>query len=163
MKKLENPFHGLPEYHCFGCAPDNGSGLQMEFFEDGEVIRSSWEPGHHFQGYKNVLHGGVQAALMDELASWYVFVKLGTSGVTQGMNVEYHKPVFTDGGALELTGTLERMERNIAYITVQLVQPSRASREDEVHSEAQCRYFTYPEHIARRKLHYPGQEAFYHG
>jgi len=63
-------------YQCFGCAPHNHNGLQMSFAEDGEYVVSEWEPKDYFQGYYNVLHGGIQATLMDEIASWLVQIKL---------------------------------------------------------------------------------------
>jgi len=80
MTELRNPFIGINGYECFGCAPDNHAGLRMSFFEDGDEIISSWDPQEYFQGYNHILHGGIQATLMDEPASWIVFVKLGTAG-----------------------------------------------------------------------------------
>jgi len=54
----------------------------MQFFDEGDSVISTWEPTGNFQGWHNVLHGGIQATLMDEIASWVVFTKLGTTGVT---------------------------------------------------------------------------------
>lgn len=69
MKKLNNPFVDRADYYCFGCSPKNDIGLKMEFYEDGEYIKSYWKPDMRYQGYKNILHGGVQTLLMDEIAS----------------------------------------------------------------------------------------------
>ena len=38
--------------------------------------------GTEFAGFHDILHGGIQATMMDEIASWVVLVKLDTSGVT---------------------------------------------------------------------------------
>ena len=37
-KKIINPWCNNPQYHCFGCCPDNPIGLHMEFYEDGDYI-----------------------------------------------------------------------------------------------------------------------------
>ena len=38
MEKIINPWEGMEGYFCFGCAPNNESGLKMEFYEDGDEI-----------------------------------------------------------------------------------------------------------------------------
>ena len=63
MKKLTNPWEGLKEYNCFGCAPNNPTGVKMEFFEDGDDIVSLWKPRAEYQGWLNTLHGGIQATI----------------------------------------------------------------------------------------------------
>jgi len=75
MREVNNPYKGLDGYLCFGCCPDNEFGLRLKFSENGEFIESEWEPASYFQGYKNILHGGIQASLLDEIAGWVVSVK----------------------------------------------------------------------------------------
>jgi uncharacterized protein (TIGR00369 family) len=128
----------------------------MEFFETDDAVESRWAPKGRFEGYNSVLHGGIQATMMDEIASWYVFVKLETAGVTAGMSVDFHRPVYTDRGTLHLAARLEEMKKNIAHIRVELRDAEGALCADGV-----CRYFTYPQKIARRRLDYPGHEAFF--
>jgi len=41
-----------------------------------------------------MLHDGIQATLLDEIADWVLIVKLGTSGVTKNLNINYVKFVF---------------------------------------------------------------------
>ena len=93
-RKILNPYAKMEGYNCFGCSPDNHLGLQMEFYEDGEDIICEWEPVKHFGGYKSVLHGGIQATLLDEIASWTIQVKLKTAGVTANIDLRYKKTVF---------------------------------------------------------------------
>lgn len=156
MKKLLNPFTKLEGYQCFGCSPDNPNGLQLSFTEDGEYVTAEWEPVPHFQGWNNILHGGIQATMMDEIASWLVFVKLDTSGVTCEMEVKLKKPVKTNEGKLFLKARLREMKRNIAIIETWLLDNKK-----EVCAEGVMHYFTFPQSIARQKFWYPGKEAFY--
>ncbi len=143
-------------YQCFGCAPHNHNGLQMSFAEDGEYVVSEWEPKDYFQGYYNVLHGGIQATLMDEIASWLVQIKLKTAGVTSTMNVRYKKPVSTDRGIIRLRAKLTGQHRNLAEIHVELFGP-----ENELCAESDFVYFTYSREVAVNRLHYPDYKEFF--
>ena len=156
MKKLKNPYLDMPGYNCFGCAEDNKCGLQMKFYEDGEKIVSTWKPKEHLQGYFDILHGGVQATMMDEIASWVVFIKLETAGVTSQMEVKYKRPIYTNRGSLQLEASLVKMKRNIAIIAASIF-----NSDGKLASEATLHYFTFPKQKAESKLKYPGIGEFY--
>lgn len=156
MKKLQNPFVKLNGYQCFGCSPDNPHGLRLKFVEEGDWITSSWEPADHFQGWLNTLHGGIQATLLDEIASWCVFAKLNTSGVTCEMEVKLKKQLMTNEGAVHLKAKIREMRRNIAVIDTYLYNSKM-----ELCTEGVMHYYTFPPKIASEKLWYPGRDAFY--
>ena len=151
-----NPYVGLEGYHCFGCSPDNPQGLKMEFYEEGDQVLCEWEPVHHFGGYKNVLHGGIQATLLDEIAAWTVQVKLRTAGVTANIDLKFKKPVFTDKGNLLLKAHIEKVEKRIAFVRTELYDVQKHLCCDGI-----VKYFIYPEEIAREKLYYPEFEKFF--
>ena len=156
MRKIYNPFREREGYHCFGCSPDHLSGLQMSFYEEGDEIVSDWEPQSRFEGYQGVLHGGIQAAIMDEIASWVVYVKIRVAGVTSSMDVRYHKPVYMAGGAVRVRSSVIRMRRNLADIRVGIYNQA-----DELCSEAMITYFTFSEKKSKESFFYPGEEAFF--
>ena len=108
MKKLINPWIGLEGYNCFGCCPDNNSGMRMQFYEEGDDIVSFWIPQENHISWKNTLHGGVQAALLDELCGWVIFRKCGSAGVTGKLEIKYHKPVTLQPLTLRAHITLNR-------------------------------------------------------
>jgi acyl-coenzyme A thioesterase PaaI-like protein len=156
LKKILNPFVKIPGYKCFGCSPDNPFGLHMEFFEEGDTVISTWSPEHHFSGYIDVLHGGIQSTLMDEIASWLVFVKLKTAGVTQRMEIVYKKPALTSKGSFHLKATLNNLNKRIAEVDVELYDGEKI-----VCATAKVYYFIYPEKIAKERLWFPGHDAFF--
>ena len=127
----------------------------MQFTDEGDQVISTWQPENNFQGWHNVLHGGIQATLMDEIASWVVFAKLGTTGVTSKMEIRLSKPMLMNKGPVKLTARLREMRRNIAVIDVEL-----RDSEETLCAEGVFHYFTYPEGIAKEKLFYPGREKF---
>jgi acyl-coenzyme A thioesterase PaaI-like protein len=152
---IKNPFHKLEGYNCFGCSPDNKFGLHMHFRIEGEEVLCDWEPEDHLQGWVGILHGGIQATLMDEIASWYVFVKLHTAGVTSKMEVKLIRPVKMDKAPFRLKAVLKEMKRNIAVIQVELYM-----NDGTLGAESLMHYYTYPQDVARAKLFFPGIEHF---
>jgi acyl-coenzyme A thioesterase PaaI-like protein len=54
---------------CFVCGVENLNGLHLKFYEEnpGEVTVEYTVP-EQFQGYPGVVHGGIVAAMLDEVA-----------------------------------------------------------------------------------------------
>ncbi|MDR3704930.1 MAG: PaaI family thioesterase [Paludibacteraceae bacterium] len=149
MKKIKNPWVNVEGYHCFGCAPHNESGLQMEFYEDGEDVVSTWNPDHHFQGWINTLHGGIQCALLDEIAGWVVVQKLKTCGVTSKLETRFVKGIDITQGEITLKARIKEMKRNIAVIDAEIY-----NNQAEVCTKAEIQYFTYPQTVAKEKFYF---------
>ncbi|MCX6244074.1 MAG: PaaI family thioesterase [Bacteroidetes bacterium] len=158
MRKINNPFREREGYNCFGCSPSHPSGLQLSFVEENDELIAEWEPKPQFEGYHGVLHGGIQATLLDEIASWVVYVKLKRAGVTSSMNVKYHKPVYLNGGPLILRSKVTGMRRNLADIHSGIYTAS-----GELCSEATVTYYTFSEKVSKESFFYPGEEAFFNG
>ena len=156
MKKLRNPFANLEGYNCFGCSPHNHHGLRLTFSEENDAIVSRWDPDPDFQGYFNILHGGIQAALMDEIASWTVYVKVKTAGFTSKAEIRYLKTVGMDQGPVTLRSKVKQMRRNLADIEVLLYD-----KNNTLCAEGLFTFFTFPLEKSRQSMYYPDHEEFY--
>ncbi len=157
-RKIVNPFTSAgPElFGCFGCSPYNPIGLNLSFYEDGDCVFANWMPDKNFEGYKGVLHGGIQATLMDEIASWFIYTQIGTAGVTKRIDVEYFTPIrITGEPVLIKAGFLEQMENNEVIILAELFY------NDKLCASARVIYFIFPESIAKGKYNYPGIDSFF--
>ena len=54
---------------CFVCGLENPVGLHLHIYEtEPGVIETNYIAPEHFQGYPGVLHGGIVASLLDEMA-----------------------------------------------------------------------------------------------
>ena len=54
---------------CFICGLENPIGLHLHIYEtEPGVVESTYLAPDHFQGYPGVLHGGIVAAIVDEIA-----------------------------------------------------------------------------------------------
>lgn len=155
VTRIRNPFAGSEGYNCFGCSPDNPIGFNLVFTDEDDEIATTWNPAPDYVGFSGVLHGGIQAALHDEIAGWFVFAKLGTAGFTSELSVRFLAPVLISKGPVSLRARLESRQDRIATLTTNLFDG-----EGTLCSEAHVAYYIVPEHIARRRFHYPGLQAF---
>ncbi|MCC8173204.1 MAG: PaaI family thioesterase [Odoribacter sp.] len=155
-KELHNAYADLEGYNCFGCSPKNPYGLKCHFYYEDEQIHCEWEPSPNYQGFMNILHGGIQATLIDETASWAIFAHVKSAGVTTDMSVKYLKPVHTNKGKIHLRSRVLEFQKRTAKALVELF-----NADGELATQAEVTYMIYPEQIARRKLGWPGIEAFY--
>jgi uncharacterized protein (TIGR00369 family) len=156
MKQIRNPFTKLEGYNCFGCSPDNPLGLHLKFTEENDEIVCQWNPGKNFQGYFNILHGGIQATLIDEIASWTVYLKVKTAGFTSSADILYLKPVGIDQGPVTLRSKVMKMRRNLADIEVLLYD-----RNSTLCARGLLTFFTFPLEQSKQSMYYPDHGQFY--
>ena len=155
-RKILNPYTQYDGYQCFGCSPDNKHGLRMTFIEDGDTVISEWEPREYMQGFFNVLHGGIQATLMDEIGFWCMQIKSKTAGVTSSMTSRFIRSIPTNKGKIKLVASMKGKRRNLVDVHVDLYCP-----DGKLCAQSDITYFTYPPEIARKKLYYPPYEQFF--
>ncbi len=157
LKKINNPFIDSKGYNCFGCSPHNPIGIKLDFYFDDieKEVTAEWVPGANYVGYNDILHGGIQATLLDEIASWVVYAVLGTGGVTSQMHIRYRKPVNINDGTIKLKARLIKQEKCLADIRTEL-----RNGKGELSAEGTIQYFNYPENTAKEKRGYPGIDSF---
>jgi uncharacterized protein (TIGR00369 family) len=56
-----------PANRCFGCSPHNAFGLRLRFQPTADGVEALYQAPEHFCGAPGVIHGGIQAALLDEV------------------------------------------------------------------------------------------------
>ena len=94
--------------HCFGCGQANEAGLRLRFrtAADGSVETSLRPPGH-FAGVEGVLHGGIQATILDEVMGVAAQLRLPEGAgrqalVTAELALRYRRPVPSSGEVVAL-------------------------------------------------------------
>lgn len=140
----------MPGYNCFGCSQDNPFGLHLCFYEDGNDIVTTWTPTENYQGWFDIVHGGIQALLLDETCGWVVTRKLQTAGVTSKMETQYLHPVsVSKSGTLTIRAHIREQRRNIVLIDATL-----ADGEGQICTKACCTYFAYPQDKAKENMNF---------
>ncbi len=97
IREIENIFLDFPGYGCFACDPRNNHGLRLRFYADDEKgdVYTRITPEKHLQGFPGILHGGIQCALVDEVAFWTMFDTHKKIALTAKIDMEFLRPVGT--------------------------------------------------------------------
>lgn len=66
---------------CFACGPANEHGLHLRITGGAEGVCATIDPPAWSSGYQNVVHGGLVATILDEMAVWAAY-KQGHRSVT---------------------------------------------------------------------------------
>ena len=80
---------------CFICGADNPIGLNLKFISDGEITRTTFKPDPRHEGWKGVVHGGIIAAILDEVMIKAV-IAMDVRSVTASMEVRFKKPALVE-------------------------------------------------------------------
>jgi acyl-coenzyme A thioesterase PaaI-like protein len=128
---------------CFVCGPDNAIGLNLNFHSDGEAVHSKWLPDIRHEGYKGIVHGGLLAAVLDEVMVKAALDK-GIRCVTASMEVRYKEPAEI-GDELLLEGRVTEQKGRI-ILTVGSARNSKGV----VVAQATGKYMTVPEDLDKR-------------
>jgi uncharacterized protein (TIGR00369 family) len=80
---------------CFGCSPANPAGLHLRFFRSGDGVCCDATLGPTYQGATEIIHGGIQAVLLDEASCAAAVFTRGTYVVTGRIAIRYHRPCPT--------------------------------------------------------------------
>lgn len=92
--------------HCFACGPKNPGGLKLAFSREGGKVRAVFTLGKVHQGYRDVVHGGIISAVMDE-AMIKAALETGVAPVTVELMVRFKKTLMVGEEAV-VEATLER-------------------------------------------------------
>lgn len=95
--------------NCFACGLENPFGLQLVFYDNGaDEVRCSYEIPDKFNGYPGIAHGGIVAAMMDEVVIRTAMISdPNRFMMTATMEIKYRRPVPTRT-PLTLTGKMLR-------------------------------------------------------
>ncbi|HEU4941152.1 MAG TPA: PaaI family thioesterase [Candidatus Eisenbacteria bacterium] len=78
---------------CFCCGPRNPIGLHLEFeMTPDRRMRTVWTPREEHQGFKDIVHGGLVATVLDEVMVRLLYL-LDIHAVTASMETKLIAPL----------------------------------------------------------------------
>lgn len=86
---------GIPEFHlphCFGCGPENASGLALRPRLEGDRVIAEIDFDPRFEGGPGLAHGGAVAAFFDDLMG-FVLMAHRSPAVTAKLEMNYLAPI----------------------------------------------------------------------
>ena len=97
--------------YCFACGVRNpvGLGMQVIYREEACLAEAVLALPREYQGWQEVIHGGILATLLDEIMMHAVWHFAG-AGVTLGFEVQFRQPlapgevVLAQGALMETKG-----------------------------------------------------------
>jgi len=110
--------------NCLVCGVDNDFGLKTHFYEteSGELV-AVFKPISEHQSYPGVTHGGISAAILDEVIGRAIMMtNPDIFGVTISLTMRYRKPVPL-GVELKAVGRITRDNGRLFEGTGELYLP----------------------------------------
>ena len=78
---------------CFCCGMENPHGLQLLMFTDRRVVETRFSLRPQFVGFRNTIHGGITATVLDEMMAWACGVGAQTFAYCAELTVRYLQPI----------------------------------------------------------------------
>jgi uncharacterized protein (TIGR00369 family) len=101
------------ENKCFGCGANNAAGLRLAFFETDTGVEVEYTAAPHLRGAPGILHGGIQATLLDETICMAAYAMLGKPVLTGELTVRYLRPVPTETLLIARGRVVERKKNSV--------------------------------------------------
>jgi len=120
--------------NCFVCGDKNPIGLNVPFYVKAQKVVAEYTAGRHFEGYKDILHGGILSALLDEVMIRSVLA-LGIYVLTSEIKVKFKK-IVKIGDRLFLEGRMIEDKGRIL-----LAEGKITNQENEVVAEGEGKFF----------------------
>jgi uncharacterized protein (TIGR00369 family) len=104
---------------CFLCGVQNPVGLKLVFYEDPEAeqVLAEFVIPAEYQGYPGVVHGGIVAAILDEVSGRAVLLSRSNDDLmaTLRLTIRYRHPTPTET-PLTAVGWVERLSGKGAQV-----------------------------------------------
>jgi acyl-coenzyme A thioesterase PaaI-like protein len=98
--------------NCFGCGANNPFGLRLKVRYVPESAEARITLPREFEGWKNIIHGGIVATLLDEIMAHAVMYHIGEA-VTSALTVSY-RAALKVGQEVNVIGRVkERSKRGV--------------------------------------------------
>lgn len=116
---------------CFGCSVSNTEGLRLEFFRYGDgTVETRHQTAEHHCGFDTVIHGGIQAAILDEVMGVAAHGSLPSEApalacATAEMHLRYLRPAFIANEVIGRAWVVAVKERDIYVESVLLSSDMR--------------------------------------
>jgi uncharacterized protein (TIGR00369 family) len=83
----------IDDGYCFACGKKNDAGLGLEFSPAGGKTVSEFIPRKAHQGFRDIIHGGIIATVLDEAMVKSALFE-GMEAVTAEISVRFRSPLF---------------------------------------------------------------------
>ena len=122
--KLKEVFDTFEHYNCFVCSSTNPIGLKLDIKLEEDLAFADFNLSNLYSGFPSIIHGGVQASIIDEIGFWAMFNSTYKLGFTQRIEVDYLSKIGTDI-MLRVEGRTLSLEKNVVRVQVNILDHSK--------------------------------------
>ena len=108
---------------CFVCGESNPSGLKLRFETDGRVVRTRFLPRVEHVGFRQTVHGGLVATLLDEIMVWACAIVTKRFAYCAELNVRFVSPVRPEAEVLASGELVENRRERLFEAKAELRSP----------------------------------------
>ncbi len=119
------PLPLLSNNSCFGCGAGNAVGLGMQFYSDGRSVASSLVVPDHLCGWRQVVHGGIVATILDEVMGWAAIYLMKKVVLTKRLTVDFLKPTLVNQALFVEGWVADRPDERHVVIQAEIHTPNR--------------------------------------
>lgn len=110
--------------HCVVCSSSNPRGLRLAFHLNGDgMVTATFEFTDVHEGYREVLHGGVVASVLDGAMTNCLFAH-GYRALTAELHLRYHHPVALNQLA-EVRAWIVQSRPRLHRVAARIIQGDR--------------------------------------
>lgn len=162
-QKVSLPGARMEHSHCFGCSPNNTTGLALSMHQLEHGLVSTFRLPERFESYPGVIHGGIVGTVLDEVMGNVIAVLDEKLCFTITLRVKYLAPLHTnelyrcvaklarrpgsDDDIYKVDGEIHPVDRDealaIASGTYKWITMSQATTEMSVKPSAIGQYVSY--------------------
>jgi len=113
-------------FNCFVCGKENPKGLRLDIQLKDGIAYAEFALGKEYEGYPNILHGGIIAAILDDVMANTKFLE-GYILYTVELNVKYLKHCLV-GEKLFAFGYAKEIHYNILQTSGEIKDISNGIR-----------------------------------
>lgn len=125
----------IDDRYCFACGEKNPIGMKLSFEIDKESLKTFYVFPKEFQGYKDVVHGGMISLLLDEVMVNLPWLIYKIPVVSAEIKIKLKKPLRV-GEKVIANAWLDKQKKNFYYTKAVLVREQ--DNEIIAESEAIC-------------------------
>ncbi|MFQ3549567.1 MAG: PaaI family thioesterase [Armatimonadota bacterium] len=108
---------------CFICGEDNPNSLMLKFTYNDNECYSIMTPEEKYQGFKGITHGGILAAVLDEVMAKAAINK-GYCVATGELTVRYKSPAYI-GREIKIVGRIDSKKGRKVFCSGEAIQDNK--------------------------------------
>ncbi len=104
---------------CFVCGKDNPKGMHLRFYRQNGKVSAKFSLPNFYQGYNNVIHGGIIALILDEAMAHLQGER--ERFLTGKLTVRFHNPLLA-GEEVEVNAKIKENRKRFKVTQARMVK-----------------------------------------